>query len=48
MFYHSMKDLCNGLIKKGYIQSKSVYNALIQVDRADLPQDFLIKIVHSQ
>ena len=40
MFYHSMKDLCNGLIKKGYIQSKSVYNALIQVDRADFAPRF--------
>ena len=33
--YDSMKDLCDGLKKKGYIQSQSVYNALINVDRVD-------------
>ena len=38
--YHSMKDLCNGLEKEGYIQSKSVYNALMQVDRADFAPRF--------
>lgn len=30
-----MEDLCNGLKKKGYIQSEKVYNALMKVDRVD-------------
>ena len=33
--YNSMRDLCNGLKDKGYIQSDRVYKALINVDRAD-------------
>ena len=33
--YNSMEDLCNGLKNKGYIQSPSVYNALMNVDRVD-------------
>ena len=44
MFYHfsynSMKDLCNGLIKEGYIKNKRVYNTLIEVDRADFSPRF--------
>ena len=44
MFYHpsynSMRDLCDGLIKEGYIQNKRVYNALIEVDRADFAPRF--------
>ena len=39
MFFHSsydsMKDLCDGLKGEGYIQSKRVYDALMNVDRAD-------------
>ena len=33
--YNSMKDLCDGLKRKGYIQNTSVYNALMKVDRID-------------
>ena len=39
MFFHSsyrsMKDLCDGLKGERYIQSKRVYDALMNVDRAD-------------
>ena len=31
----SMKELCDSLIKKGYIKDKRVYNAMMEVDRAD-------------
>ena len=32
---NSMKDLCDYLLKKGYIKSYIVYNSMIQVDRID-------------
>ncbi len=32
---NSMKELCNGLKDRRYIKHDSVYNAMIQVDRAD-------------
>jgi hypothetical protein len=30
-----MKELLDGLVKKSIIKSEKVYNAMIQVDRAD-------------
>ena len=33
--YHSMKELCDHLKKKGYITNNKVYDSMIKVDRAD-------------
>ena len=33
--YNSMRDLCDGLMKNGYIFTTEVYHALLKVDRAD-------------
>ena len=38
--YKSMRDLCDGLIKKGYIASNEVYQALVKVDRVDFSPRF--------
>ena len=35
-----MRDLCDGLIKKGYIASNEVYQALVKVDRVDFSPRF--------
>ena len=38
MFYSSasnMKELCDSLVQKGYLNDKRVYNAMIKVDRKD-------------
>ena len=33
--YNSMKNLCEGLYREGYIQSKKVLDSMMEVDRAD-------------
>ena len=33
--YHSMKELCDHLKKKGYITNNRVYDAMMKVDRKD-------------